>query len=287
MVLDEGLESPSPALPLSGLEGIRALTAEADMSELSRRCGIDEEAIRDAARRFATAPTAMCLTHTGVSHNEAGTIGEWLGHVLNLICDRIDTPGGRRHERGLVDMGKIMSLFAPSAEHRTRLRDMPTIVGFHSLAELPDEITTPGPGQIRGLIVAFGNPVASGPNSAALDAALDQLDLLVAVDLVQRESHRHADWLIPGTHWLEREELNPLFAGLQEQPYTQYAQKAIDPPEGVMPEWEFFTELALAMKRNMFGKLGVNRFIRASRAAAKVTRRPKVAMNPSGSSGCC
>jgi formate dehydrogenase len=113
-----------------------------------------------------------------------------------------------------------------------------------------------------------------------MDAALAELDLLVAVDLVQRESHRHADWLIPGTHWLERAELNPLFAGLQEEPYTQYAQQAVDPPEGLVTEWEFFIELALAMKRNMFGKPGLNRFIRASRAVAKVTRRPKLAMNP-------
>ena len=45
----------------------------------------------------------------------------------------------------------------------------------------------------------------SGPDSQALDNALSQLELLVAVDLVQRDSHRHAHWLIPGTHFLERE----------------------------------------------------------------------------------
>jgi formate dehydrogenase len=113
-----------------------------------------------------------------------------------------------------------------------------------------------------------------------MDEALGQLDLLVAIDLVQRESHRHADWLIPGTHWLEREELHPLFANLQELPYVQYANKAVEKPASVMDEWEFFTELALAMNRNMFGKPGVNRFIRLSRAVAARTGRPALAMNP-------
>lgn len=280
VIFEERLERLSTVVGLNGVEVLKALAATADLRDLAERCGIEPGQIQDVARRFASARTAMCLSHTGVSHNEHGTIGEWLAHALNLITNRTDQPGGRRFERGFVDMAKIMSLFAPSTKHRTRLRDLPTIVGFHALSELPDEITTPGPGQIRGLLMAFGNPVVSGPDGRAMDEALSQLDLLVAVDLVQRESHRHADWLIPGTHWLEREELNPLFANLQERPYVQYAQKAIDHPDGVKPEWEFFTDLALAMNRNLFGKPGVNRFIRASRRLAERTGRPNLAMNP-------
>ncbi|WP_435769021.1 molybdopterin-containing oxidoreductase family protein [Nocardioides sp. SYSU DS0651] len=280
VILDNGWEKPSSNLPMTGLAEIRQLAATADLADLADRCGVPTEVITDVARRFASARTAMCITHTGVGHNTHGTIGEWLGQVLNLITDRADQPGGRRYERGYVNMDMIMKMFAPGAEHLTRLRRTPPIVGFHSLAELPDEITTPGEGQIRGLFVAFGNPVVSGPDGAALDAALQQLDLLVAIDLVQRESHRHADWLIPGTHWLEREELSPLLGGLQERPYAHYAQRAIEKPEGVMEEWEFFTELALAMGRNLFGKPGVNRFVRASRRLARLTGRPGLAMNP-------
>ena len=280
VVFARGWEHPSTHLPLSGLDDVRRLAADADMDELVRRCGVEASVIGDVARRFATARTAMCVTHTGVAHNEHGTLGEWLGHVLNLITDRTDQPGGRRFERGYVDMGLVMKLFAPGGDHRTRLRDNPPIVGFHSLAELPDEITTPGEGQIRAMLIAFGNPVVSGPHGAALDAALEQLELLVSIDLVQRESHRHAHWLIPGTHWLEREELSPLLGGLQERPYVQFAQRAIEKPEGVMEEWEFFTELALAMDRNLFGKPGVNRVVRLTRAVAKFTGRPKLAMNP-------
>ena len=280
VIFDEELEQLSTVVGLNGVDTLRSLTASADLGDLAARCGVSVVEIADVARRFARARTAMCLTHTGVSHNEHGTLGEWLAHALNLITNRTDRPGGRRFERGFVDMAKIMSLFAPATKHRTRLRDTPTVVGFHSLSEMPDEITTPGPGQIKAVLMAFGNPVISGPDGRAMDAALKELDLLVAVDLVQRESHRHAHWLIPGTHWLEREELHPLFANLQELPYVQYANKAIEKPAGVMDEWVFFTELALAMNRNMFGKPGVNKFIRLSRALAARTGNEKLAMNP-------
>lgn len=280
VIFDNGWESASTAVGLDGLERMRAIAAAADLDDLAARCGVDRAVIADVAQRFATARTGMCITHTGVAHNEHGTLGEWLGQVLNLITDRVDRPGGRRYERGLLDMDKILKVFAPAAEHRTRLRDNPPVVGFHSLAELPDEILEPGRGQIRAMLVAFGNPVVSGPDGGALDRAFADLDLLVAIDLVQRESHRHAHWLLPGTHWLEREELSPLYGGLQEQPYVQYAHRAIDPPDGVLEEWELFVELALAMRRNMFGNPGVNRFIRLSRAVARATGRPKLAMNP-------
>jgi formate dehydrogenase len=280
VVLDERLERPADNLPLTGLDELRRFVGDFDLEHLADLAGVEAAVLADVARRFAAAPTAMCVTHTGVSMNEHGTIGEWLGHTLNLITGRIDNPGGRRFERGYVDIGLVMKMFAPAAEHHTRLRGNPTIAGFHSLAELPDEILTPGKGQIRGVLMAFGNPVVSGPDGQALDAALQDLDLLVAVDLVQRESHRHADWLIPGTHWLEREDLHPLFANLQEQPYANYAERAIQPPPGVKEEWEFFTDLALAMDRNLFGKPGVNRIIRATRRLARATGRPKLELHP-------
>ena len=232
------------------------------------------------ARRFAQAPTAFCDTHTGVSQNTTGTLGEWFAHLLNLVTGRVDRPGGRRFERGYVDGVALWDKLAKPLEGTSRVRGLPAVAGYHALAELPDEITTPGQGQVRAMIIDGGNPVVAGPHGDELDEALATLDLLVAVDLVQRESHRHAHWLIPGAHWLERAELFCLVSQLQDQPFVQYAHRAVEPPPNVRGEWEFFTDLALAMKVPLFGKKGVNGFIKASRALAKVTRRPALAFNP-------
>ena len=72
------------------------------------------------------------------------------------------------------------------------------------------------------MVINCGNPVVSGPHGARLDEALAQLDLLVAIDLVQRESHRHAHWLLPAVHWLERDDLMALTSNLHDEPYVQY-----------------------------------------------------------------
>lgn len=280
VIFAERLECTATAVPLSGVEEIRAMALAAPLDELADRCGVAVEMICDVAHRFATAERGMCITHTGVSHTPTGTIAEWLAAVLNAVTNRLDQPGGKRIEPGYIDLIAIWSKFAPPGKHRTRLRDQPTVAGFHSLAELADEITIPGEGQIKAMLIAAGNPVTSGPDGAALDHALSQLELLVSIDFVQRESHRHAHWLIPGTHFLEREGLHVLFAGLVELPFAQYARQAVKPPQGMMEEWQFFTELALALNRNLFGKRGVNKLIRASRWLAGLSGKPGWALNP-------
>ena len=196
------------------------------------------------------------------------------------MTGRLDRPGGRRYERGYVDTVKIFSLLAKPLAGRSRVRGLPAVAGHHALAELAEEITTPGSGQIRAMILDSGNPVVSGPDGAALDEALASLDLLVAVDLVQRESHRHAHWLIPAAHWLERSDLMPLVSQLQDQPFAQYGRQVVEPPPGVREEWEFFTDVAAAMKVPLFGLRGVNGFIRATTSLARWTKRPGLAFNP-------
>ncbi len=221
----------------------------------------------------------MTVTRTGVSLHVTGTVGEWLGHVLNVITGRMDRPGGRRFEPGYIDTLKLADR-TKTQDHRSRLTGRTMVAGAHALSELPAQITTPGRGRIRALVINSGNPVVSGPDGGALDDALAQLDLLVAIDFVQRESHRHAHWLLPAVHWLERDDLLAQTSNLHDEPYVQYGMRAVEPPETAREEWRIFVDLALAMDAPLFGAKGVNGFIKASRRLAGMTRRPALAFSP-------
>ncbi|BBY31177.1 molybdopterin-containing oxidoreductase family protein [Mycolicibacterium sediminis] len=280
VILDEGLEHEGDCVDLAtGVDDLRALVADADLDDLAARCEVPRAQIEDVARGFARATAAMVVTRTGVSLHEAGTIAEWLGHVLNVITGRMDRPGGRRFERGYVDALRMFEL-AKVEPHFSRLRGRDMIAGAHALAELPDEITTPGHGQVRALVINSGNPVVSGPDGAKLDAALGQLDLLVAVDFVQRESHRHAHWLLPAVHWLERDDLPAFTSSMHDEPFVQYGVRAVEPPAGAREEWRIWVDLAMAMRRPLFGARGVNGVIAATRRVATLTRRPHVEFSP-------
>jgi formate dehydrogenase len=280
VVLDEGLEHRGDCTDLAtGVADLRRLAADADLDDLAVRCGIDRPTIERVAREFAAAPGAMVVTRTGVSLHAAGTVAEWLGQVLNVITGRMDRPGGRRFERGYVDALRLAEL-AKTEPHHSRLAGRPMISGAHALAELPDEILTPGPGQIRALLINSGNPVISGPDGAKLDRALASLDLLVVIDFVQRESHRHADWLLPAAHWLERDDLLAFTSSMHDEPFVQFGRKVVQPPDGVREEWRIFTDLALAMNRPLFGARGMNGFVRATRRAAALTGRAGMEFGP-------
>jgi formate dehydrogenase len=280
VILDEGLEHREDCSGLAtGVPELRRLVADADLDELAARCGIDRARIEVIAREFAAARGAMVVTRTGISLHAAGTIGEWLGHVLNVITGRMDRPGGRRFEPGYFDALRLAEL-AKTKPHLSRVAGRDMVAGAHALAELPDEITTPGPGQIKAMLINCGNPVISGPSGAKLDDALAQLELLVVVDLVQRESHRHAHWLLPAAHWLERNDLLAFTSNMHDEPFIQYGAKVVEPPTEAREEWQIFVDLAIAMRKPLFGVKGLNGFVKATRRVAALTRRPAIAFGP-------
>ena len=274
VILDEGLEHRQDCTELAtGVPDLRRLVAEADLDDLAARCEIDRGQIERVARDFAAARGAMVITRTGISQHAAGTVGEWLGHVLNVITGRMDRPGGRRFEPGYFDALKLAELAKPKP-HVSRLAGRDMVAGAHALSELPDEITTPGRGQIRAMLINCGNPVISGPDGAKLDRAFEQLDLLVVIDLVQRESHRHAHWLLPAVHWLERNDLLAHTSNMHDEPFVQYGAKAVEPPPDAREEWQIFVDLAIAMRKPLFGAMGLNGFIKTTRRLAAATGRP-------------
>ena len=254
----------------SDVDVIREIAETTDLNYLSSICHVDVDQIYDIAKRFATVESSVCVAKTGVSQNCNSTLGEWLSHVLNLITDRIDRQGGRYYQAGMFKNSmKLVNSLAPKVKRRSRIGDFEAIAGAYPLSILPEDITTPAQDQIRTLIINSGNPVVSGPDGAVLDEALDQLDLLVAIDFFQRGSHRHADWIIPGCHFLEREEL-----------FAQLGQAVFSPPGEVKPEWQFFLDLALAMRVPFMGIPDINGLVRVSRWVARKTGNPHHAFNP-------
>ena len=170
VILDEGREHTADCADLAtGVDDLRRLVADADLDDLAARCDIPRARIEGVARDLAAAPAAMVVTRTGVSLHAAGTVAEWLGHVLNVITGRMDRPGGRRFEPGYVDTLRLADL-AKTPPHTSRLTGRGLVAGAHALADLPDEIVTPGRGRIRALVINSGNPVVSGPDGARLDA---------------------------------------------------------------------------------------------------------------------
>tara|TARA_R110002167_G_scaffold7388_10_gene34989 strand:- start:3733 stop:5931 length:2199 start_codon:yes stop_codon:yes gene_type:complete len=281
IIFDESWDNIGQAQKLDGLASIKALAQSADVNALSRRCDIAPDTIYQLAKQFAKAPRAMAVGRTGISQGRNGVLGLWLVQILNLITNRIETEGGLYYSVGILDFLSAGDALFPKSNAHSRVRNNKNVAGSHSLAELPEEITTPGIGQIRALIMNSGNPVISGPDGDKLDAALAQLECFVVIDHFQRESHRHADWLIPGDHFLERTEINPLLQSLSPAPRAQMMRAAVPLTEGMRFEWEFLRDLCLAMNKPFaMGKSWLNPVVKASVKLSKWTGNKNHGLSP-------
>ncbi|MFI5054275.1 MAG: molybdopterin dinucleotide binding domain-containing protein, partial [Acidimicrobiia bacterium] len=114
-------------------------------------------------------------------------------------------------------------------------------------ASLPEEILSPGPDRVRALVVSGSNPASAIPDQDQAVRALSALDLLVTVDPFPTETARLAHYVIAPVMHLERPDTTRSYEAMFEEPFAQYTPAVVDPPPGVIDDWQFFLRLAWAM----------------------------------------
>jgi formate dehydrogenase len=212
-----------------GWRELAAAACSVPMAEAVARCGVDEAAARSLARRFATARTAACYARLGAGRGRFSSLINLLVEALNVVTGRFGQAGGWVIGRGALQGAPFNA--APYGSKRSRIGDLPLLLGAAPGGALADDILTPGEGQVRALFVDAGNPVISHPRGDRLSAALETLDLLVALDLYVTETSRHAHYILPAATFLERPDLNDLWGANAPRPWIQYSD-AVTPPRG-------------------------------------------------------
>jgi anaerobic selenocysteine-containing dehydrogenase len=246
VIFDEGLAAPVEHL--AGLDEVRALAEDFTPEAVSVPTGIDADAIRRLARELAAAPSAAVYGRIGTTTQAFGTTASWLVDVLNAITGNLDRPGGAMFPRAAAGASNTRGEGGSGrgvtfGRWASRVRGLGEIFGELPVATLSDEIETPGDGQVRALVTIAGNPVVSTPNAGRLDAALASLDFMVSIDIYVNETTRHADVILPAPSPVEKSQYDLAFYQLSIRNVANYSPALMDPPAGMLQEWE--TLLAL------------------------------------------
>ncbi|MDA1100704.1 MAG: formate dehydrogenase subunit alpha [Proteobacteria bacterium] len=193
---------------------VRAFPPEA-MAEL---IGVPAGKIRDAARAFATARTAMIFWGMGISQHIHGTDNARCLISLALATGQIGRPGtglhplrGQNNVQGASDTGLIPMVYPdyqpvddPAAQARfealwkTKLDPNPGL----TVVEITEAIHR---GDIRGLYIMGENPAMSDPNLSHARTALANLQHLVVQDIFLTETACYADVVLPASAWPEKD----------------------------------------------------------------------------------
>lgn len=227
--------------------------------------GIDAATTRQIAHELINARSAavygrMGTTTSGLLTDDGviamGTLGSWLIDVVNIGIGSLDKPGGVMFPlavaggpttEGTPGTGRGVSI---PGRRRTRVRQLPSVLGEFPASTMAEEIDTPDPEtgkRIRAMVIVGGNPIMSTPDSDRLRAAFESLDFMLSVDPYVTATSSLADVVLPVASPLTRAHHDILFNNLAIRNQARYSPAVFPVPEGEMDEAQLLLELTAAM----------------------------------------
>jgi anaerobic selenocysteine-containing dehydrogenase len=235
---------------VEGVERVREVSAAWPPERVAGVTGIAAERIRALAHELAGTPHAVVYGRIGLCNQEFGTLASWLVDVVNILTAHFDVPGGLMFPKAAawsvstLPMEGLDGGAANFGRWRSRVRDVPEVLGHVPVSCLHEEISTAGPGQIRALITVAGNPVLSTPEGDRLDAALPGLACMISVDNWVNETTRHADVVLPGLSALEQAHHDDLIWQFAVGSGAKYSAPVFPPDQDRPREWQVLIRLA-------------------------------------------
>ena len=230
--------------------------------EVEALSGLQPGDIRRVAEMFARDATqGRAYTGTGPSMAPHSNMTQHLADCLNVVCGRFTRPGDTVIS---VDMltpsGPFYAEVIPPPRTSwkappSRIRGVGILAGEKTTGTLPDEILTPGPGQIKCLISCGGNITSLMPDQQKAVKAYQSLELTVVVDPYMSNSARLSDYVIPPRAMYERADLPVSAYGFAffPAPWVQYSPQILDVPKDseLTEEWYFFWALAKRLGKSI------------------------------------
>lgn len=263
VILEEKLyDAEFVAAHTEGVEAVQEAVRDFPPERVAALTGIPEDTIREVARGFAGAKRGMVLTARGLEQQVNG-VEHTLQYInLCLLCGHIGQPGsgfgsvtgqangqgGREHGLKADQLPGYRSIEDPDARaHVAQVwgidpHELPGkgVSAYELFGKILD-------GDIKAMMILGSNPVVSSPNNARVAEALAKLDLLVVVDLFETETAAYADWLLPGTSFLEVEGTMTNLEGR-----VFYRPRVFEPAGAAMPDAWLLCALAERLGRGRY-----------------------------------
>ncbi len=244
-----------------GVDAIKTHVMDYELSQVEEITGVPEDRIRDAARAYANAGTALILYGLGVAEHKGGTAGVMALANLVLATGHVGRPHtginplrGQNNVQGACDMGTL-PYSLPGYQHTDDEKALKRFARLWNVPELPVDPGLMEPqmydealrGNFRGLYVVGYDPAQTQGNVSHVRAALKALDFLVVQDLFLTETARYAHVVLPAACFYEKD---GTFTSGERR--IRRVHKAVDPPWDARPDWEIVCLISQAMGYPMF-----------------------------------
>jgi thiosulfate reductase/polysulfide reductase chain A len=179
-----------------------------------RITSVKAKTIERIARELATTKPALVDVWSGPGQHSNGVQGGRAIAALNALVGSIDRPGGMilPDKRGNKHMPADPEEAAEATLKQPRFDELKKYPLGHGSGVYTQAFANlaegKGPYQPKMGVIVFQNVMMSVPGSPTVAKALAKLETLVVVDTMLSETAMMADYVLPGTTYLERYDLN-------------------------------------------------------------------------------
>lgn len=252
-IIDENLQDQAFIdAHTEGYQQLRETVMKFSPEKVESICGIKAGTIKEVARLYANAGTAIIFWGMGISQHVHGTDNARCLISLALLTGQIGRPStglhplrGQNNVQGASDVGLIPMMYpdyqpvnADSARQKfeqlwaTKLDDKPGLTVVEIMHAIHD-------GDLHGMYIMGENPAMSDPNLNHAREALAKLEHLVVQDIFFTETCSFADVILPASAFAEK---SGTFTNTDRR--VQLARQAIEPPGQARQDLWIICELA-------------------------------------------
>jgi len=261
VILHEGLQDQAYIeAHTEGYAAFRELVDQYDPVSAAKICGIDEDSIRNVARLYANAASAMTIWTMGINQSTHGSDGVVAINNLNLITGNIGKPGGTSlsitgqcNAMGTREWSSCSGL--PGYRTLEKEQDRREIAEYWGIDAdffpdkrglfMTDILPAIETGQIKGLWLIATNPMTSMPNTARIRKTLEKLEFLVVQDAyADVETNEYSHVFLPAAIWAEKE---GVFTNTERR--VNLIRNVIEPFGESKPDFWIFNSLAKRIER--------------------------------------
>jgi anaerobic selenocysteine-containing dehydrogenase len=242
VIVQEGLvDTEFLAEHTTGADPVLAALRDIPVDQYAAACGVEEDLLRGAARRIATAESVSTFEDLGVQQAPNSTLCSYLNKLLWLLTGNYGKPGGMHLHSWMAPLARYDARMLP-----TPVTGAPIIGGLVPCNVIAEEILTDHPRRFRAMVIESSNPAHSLADSPRFREALHALELVVVIDVAMTETARHADYVLPAASQFEKWEAT--FFNL-EFPRNTFHLRAplLEPLPGTLPEPEIHARLVRAL----------------------------------------
>ncbi|MEM7128893.1 MAG: nitrate reductase [Chloroflexota bacterium] len=243
----------------NGFELALTKALEIAPNEAAEFCGISEGDLTSAAMYFGNATSVLSFWSMGLNQSVNGVAKNHGVINLHLATGQIGKPGsgpfsltgqpnamGGREAGGLCHILPGYRLIANS-EHRQEVEDFwdvpeGRITSKPGLAAV-EMFEAAARGDVKAMWIMCTNPVVSMPNLDVIEAAMENLELLIVTDAYHpTDTTQYAHVLLPAAQWSEREGVMT-----NSERRITYLPQMVRPIGLAKPDWRIMSDVAAAM----------------------------------------